>query len=679
MERRTFLIMAIGVNLKSVSNSQSPNNKKAPSAEFSTKYSAEYPPNHTSECSDTKIFKALAYNGYYQNGKLFGDDDAPLIEEILQGQQKVLFIRASCPRRHSAVDTAINKHHDSNESYVLIDSPISIPAGKSLIGYSDKILIGKSKLNADATTTVFFLNVNDKDGLSLQKLTNTPATEIRGLEFNAYHVSLDGYNVRTFLYCGSPIFEDLKFLGVSEIAASTNDYNDSPTFRRISAFECPTHTADNWLLNHSSGWGDGGKIEQCHFLGQSNSKLGGSYDRAQAIRLHNRNNWTIDGIINGDIYISKCRGTKISSLYMERGQTIIESSRGTRLTDSVYFMRDTGQQAIVPLICRDSSPKPIKSRITNFCVLENILFCYDPLGRQVPWVESKALGNYDKSSRENFRCTGNGNYILKGVYREFSPADYEYASLFGSTCGNADFDDYSHISSTESTYHDGAWSFSASLGGMSNPGFTAEMKDKHLNFSEPTGVYRYLAQFLYDKRRRTGEQVHNPVEIFADQQRTPGRGGAITFRVEPPNPCLLRIFRATPECPKGMYDTVVEFPVIARCSLFDLGEFMNERKWVARPQGPPDPIVHIDLGFELKPQGVASDAKFAYGSAKCRTTSHTTPNCGVWRTGDKIYVVRDPRSNGVTPEENMVWTRVTTGDTHKIDIDWERSTGYQLD
>lgn len=470
------------------------------------------------------------------------------------------------------------------------------------------------------------------------------------------------------IYAGSPQIENCQFIGFATAARATSDYSDMPVFRRIAALECCDGGENRWVLDHGTGMGEGGIVEQCMFLGAGDPAQGGATRRARAIRLHNRRGWAIRQIVNGDILISMCGATELTGLYMERGLTRIENSRGTRLKDSVFFQRDTGMQAITPLAISDRRAEPKRPTGGHGGRAENVGFIYDPLGQQVPWTQPPTPGNFDRRGRANFTIAGAGHWSFRNLYREFSPGDYGRQSLTGVTCGQPAFDDQSHIASTASQYAAGRWIIAGELPTLAGADLAVGGSDGYLPFTGPAGEYRYAAQFLFDKNRRVGVAARGGVRASCSGGGRFGGGGAPVLALTLPGPAMVRLYRGGPGLREGHFDRVVEVPAFGSLTLYDLGATLNERAWVARTSGPVDSITPAE-SFALSPGDVGAGG--AYGSTRCRIAAPGAPQAGAWRTGDTVELAWPVLSVHAGLQLALTgFRRLTDGNGHAAGRDW---------
>lgn len=569
-----------------------------------------------------------AINGYSASGLVYGDDDGPALNQVFASRAtKIALPQSALSPDEPTVSTP--------GRYTLIDTPVYVPYNKGIDGQSagqSAILISHTP-SAGMAGGVFRLNL-DAANAWITPFPNTPCTPFRNLKFSAFQAAANGHKIRAFTYGGSPLLEDCQTISFAEFARAGVQYSDSPTFRRITCLEQPVGDTTKWLLNHSQGQGDCGLIEQFHALGESIAADGGSYARAQGVYLFNRSGWAIRQIINGDIFVTQCRAVELTGLYMERGKTTIENSRGAKLKDSVYFMRDSGPQAITPVVIQGVRAGTTPWDNNHFGEVENVGFLYDPLGQIVPWVIPAVAGNFDKQSRPNFSITGYGRFSFRNLYREFGAWGYTANKVMGVTSGYDVFDDYSHIASRQSEYVDGRWIFSDKLPALTSFSMAAIGPHGDLPFSLASGTYRYKPQFLYDRNRLVGVDSAEQ-SLSLTQQTVYDNGGAGVIRTGILAPCMLRLYRASPGVAAGQYDAYVDVPLMDGGYFYDMGDSLNGWPWIARTAAVPTPINTVDVGFAIEPS-LSTTTSDAYGKAVCRTSVTTEPQYGSWRLGDII-------------------------------------------
>lgn len=265
-----------------------------------------------------------------------------------------------------------------------------------------------------------------------------------------------------------------------------------------------------------------------------------------------------------------------------------------------------------------------------------------------------------------------GHLKVERFYRKSRPNEVTpaMAMKYGILTEDPLFNAYSHFASVNGDHLGGRWKIAANisaetqpLGGLSVGG--SSVTSMIGKWTINSGQYGYTAQWIIDPIRCLGTETPN--EVVLDLVK--GGGGAQLLMEKAAN-VLLRVYRRPPGSQLGMYDRVVDLPIVAGLRPNDLGEDIGGFPWRERTPGPPDPLnVGFITSYRLEEGSLYAqeEAPEAYGRAivYCRSNMEM-PTRGIWHANDQY--LRDNPNN--FPEYLAGYRRLTNGGGHVLGVDW---------
>ena len=541
----------------------------------------------------------------------------------------------------------------------IIDTTVSVPAYKELRGrgYYTRI---RAKA-APAITTMFRCN---SDGATWPvPFPSEMSSKVSNCFVIAETAGAAGHKMTAFEFAGSHHFHDIHMGGVQTMFKQLDLYCDMVRIERTGIYQQPT--IDEYAIDLGYT-GDGVVINQ--FLAYRTYDPGNptASRRVRGIRLRYKAGAVISNILNGDIFIDTCDCVDMHSLHMEDGIVTFENSSGT-LRNAIFFMRadGLGELSSTPLVASYGASATINP---GFLEWSNCLFVYE---------QGFSGGGYT-ITKPNFELKSSPS-VYSGVIKiqnlsrsvKMEQGDSGFGGRFGVNCGAAEFDNYSHFASSESTYDFNTWMIHGNLTDLpatSNVLNAASAATIDRVWMGANGTYYYKAQVLYDKMRLLG--VSGGVEK-AIAVTNGGNAPTLILETDVRFKCMVRMYRGTSS---GSYDYYVDVPVIAAVRFADSGNDIAGYPWIARAAGPMTSInAFSPTTYELVPGDRAATSD-AYGQVTAHVRGNATiPTAGAWRQGDRV-LLRSPIDDGAGGRLFMGWHRRTNctiaAPAHADIVDW---------
>lgn len=428
----------------------------------------------------------------------------------------------------------------------------------------------------------------------------------------------------------------------------------------------------DWLRSNVGG--DAVEIERC----QSNiSGTGLTAKRCRFIGIRGFTSAMIRGIVNGDVYFYQSVGTLADS-YFEHG-VITNLESDLTISNCHFWMRNEAVWGTdVGAIPVQMVPRPVAlgsiAQGPASLVMRDCVWNYDGTG---------VLGGYSTANVNfTFPTAIFGTVDVANCFRgaPYSNGRGWYQRL-GVTCGDSEFDTYSHFASIKSrcmvsgTVGGKRWMIEGRSGPISLTSATSinALENTALDptnkntWKAASGTYYYRAAIYHDRPRAVG--VLGALEVSASP--TNGNTGvALKLGYDiAGGGYMIRIYRGTAT---GSYDRYVDVPVVEAGYLFDSGLDVGGFVWITRTAGAPDPVnAGLCGGIELTP-GERTTASDAYGRCTAVSLTGAMPTVGGWRRGDRVTI---PNSAVTGTLRQTGWRRLTNctsaAPSHVLGTDWE--------
>lgn len=552
----------------------------------------------------------------------------------------------------------------TSTGYAYIGSEVFIPWYVSILGEGNQSCL---RFDNNSPSTLFKLNT-DSNSSWVVPFPAVNFTRVSDMFISSVNGTVTT-NPKTIFEIGGPL--DLRNIHVGRAACVVKQpsllYIDSVKIERLMAYS-PKFVDDNTWLVDLNYTGDTVDINQCHFFREDEGTPTDYIDdhRPRGIRLRYKAAASIRNIIGGDILVRSCKNVAISELHHEFGFVFIEDSTG-ELRNSVFWMRGatSGELSGIPFRLTFSDTSVAKS---NVWLTENVSFVYQ---REFPGGGYVA-GMPNFSLQESSGTPLVGLMTFRNLWRDHwsEIGGFQTPARIGVTCGVADFDNYSHLASQESSHNGRQWKISGNFSELPATSSGIDVASSSLlneaKWYASSGTYYYKITLLLDSMRMVGL----PGTAEKSFVLTNGQSGpSITLLTDFQKPAMLRIYRGTST---GVYSHYVDVPFLSGGRLFDTGEDICGYPWISRTPAAVDTINNLSVvGMEINP-GEFAAASDAYGNAVTRVRSSATiPTVGAWRRGDMVLMENGPSNSAF---RFVGWRRITNctkaAPTHVLGTDW---------
>lgn len=508
----------------------------------------------------------------------------------------------------------------SSPNYV-IGSSVSVPVTRDLTGQGIMSRAAPTDTGSGLTNSTMFLVNVDASHNWIQSFPSVLATTISKMLVRANSARDNGVPVLGFEFGGACKFSDIWFLGMSGAIKQIPQYSDLVTIERIQAgqsFEGNAYVVDLPFT------GDGVRVSQLMGGEQYNAADPTRSIRGKTLHFKYKGGATVDNIINGDVDIESSRAVFMTAFHEETGVVKFTNSSGEFSNSLLYMRNKTGLKA---------TPLVFEMPMNEGSVRSSVISAHD-LG----FVYMNALPGGYATDIPNFTVTGNGSAArillqVENLYRwDQGDDNFEHTQSYGVTCGDSDFDNYSHIASQRSTFRNGQWSISGDIGAIdSSVGIDtgSSALSGHRTWGAASGTYYYRAVALLDKKRMIGRIGSNEKSFVVTNG---GQAPSVVLVPEFRKPCFIRLYRGTAT---NTYSEYVDVPILSASRLNDSGLDVGGYQWISRAPGAVDAVNNFGGGISITPGSFAT-ASDAYGRARVNGDTVALPTTGGWRSGDEI-------------------------------------------
>jgi hypothetical protein len=469
----------------------------------------------------------------------------------------------------------------------------------------------------------------DTSNTWVQGFPGPMASKISSLRLEATDARDNGWQITGFEFGGGQHFKDIHFWNLAGgIRQMPTLYSDQVTAERLLANGQLIKTADadniGYLVNLPFT-GDGILVSQCHVASDSVDESGNPA-RGRNVYFNFKNGACVDASINGDHLIRDSRAVSLRGLHMEFGRVHFDGSTAASLSDALFYKRETGTVDDVAPI-RIEIPSGTTSVRSPVISLSNIGFHY-----------GAPFSNYTLPTNDIEILSGGSLPVAALVsfamqHRvDASDVNFSESVAYGVSTNIPSFNTYSHMASVKSLWRNGTFIVEGSLPGVTV--FSGSEVSASLgpwrDWRIASGTYYYRIALLCDVPRCLGTLA--TAEVTASPTLG-GNGVQLVPNSVARRPGMLRIYRGTSA---GVYDSVVNVPLMSGARVQDNGEDIAGFAWESRTPGAADTVnAGSNGGFQLL-AGSEEAGSDAYGRAVALFTANTLPTTGSWRKGDRV-------------------------------------------
>lgn len=535
----------------------------------------------------------------------------------------------------------------------LLGSTVSVPWSMGIKGEGIGTRFVVKPNTIPGATTVFRLN---SDGTTWPyPFPGILSSKFSDMFITASQAVANGDTVTGIEFAGSQHIHDVKAGDIQTIAKQLHLYSDLVKIERLDLYSQPAVSDYAIKLDWT---GDGVDVNQISTSRTYDSGNPSAATRFRAILFKFKVGSTISNILNGDVAIKSSDGIDINSLHMEDGLVSLTDSSGTVRNANFWMRGDTaGELSITPLSVNFAGAASQAPGIVSW---SDIGFIY-----QQAFPEGYTLTKPNFSVQSGWHGHLRINSMVRRI-RSDTSGNAAMGQKYGVNCGNADFDNYSHLASIASEYRNTRWHIAGELGDLPLTDDVISTGDSGTSpdavFNGTTTTYYYKAQILYDKIRMVGLTGAAEKSIAATSG---GDSPVIVLTSGARVTAMFRIYRGTSS---GSYDKYIDIPLIAGARFADTGNDIGGYPWIARGAGAVDAVnAGSCISYHIEP-GNTSIVSTAYGKVKVRARSNAVqPTTGTWRTGDE-FMLAAPESDGFNAVAG--WKRLTDGSGHVNGVDW---------
>lgn len=542
----------------------------------------------------------------------------------------------------------------------VVDETVFVPHTRSIRGerYLSRIRAADDGGELE-DGTMFRLNVNTSHDW-VQSLPGTLSSKIEDMVIRADVARDNGHLIDGFEFAGSCHFRDIWFIGLSQGIKQPLLYSDLVTVERIQSYEQAYSATPNYMVD-LDGTGDGVKVAQVLVTETKDPANPSRTEPGYSTHMRFKSGAIVENMVNGHIHIEDSLSIKMDSFHMETGTITLDNASADFGNASLYMRGKTGLDNVPLVITQTTGSTSVESNLLH---IHDVQFIYINI--------AGGFGNYSKTNH-NFEIDAGGAPPRALIQferigrRDQSDADYANGQVYGASCGQAAFDDYSHLASVKSLFANGQWLIDGKLDALpSTTGIAAISLASHRAWEAASGTYYYKLVLLLDKKRRIGRVGSAEVSIAVTNG---GNGPSLVLETPARRNAILRLYRGTSS---GSYDNYVDVPLVAGSRLHDSGSDVCGYTWISRTAGPVDTInTDIDAGLILSPGDTAATSD-AYGRVVAYARTYTAPPTqGAWRKGDEVRLI--------TPRQETLgvfhgWVRLTdcteASAAHVMGTDW---------